>query len=68
MTRIDKTIITIITLIVIYAIFNSDSMKVTSKELKTYENIDYCVSVYYWNQDVLEQNCDMEAVEAYINN
>ena len=74
-----KYIIILILLAIVYAfISTSETMKVSEAKLQLLEqevyaedyaeNIDYCTSVYWGNENTLNIDCDMEKVQSYINN
>ncbi len=51
-----------------YSIWNSESLRVSAQEVVYAENIEYCTSVYWGNDNYLNIDCDIEQVEAYMNN
>lgn len=63
-----KTIAIIATLLIIlFALSKTESVQVSSEEIKQSEHIDACVSIYWGNPNHLNVDCDMEEVELYIN-
>jgi len=68
MKTTDKIVLAIFILVIAYTIFTSESVGVSEDDLNFYENIDYCVGVYWGNENNLNIHCDMDVVELYINN